>query len=137
MREMLEKLRRSAARRARAVRPRRRLRRHRPGAARRRRHRARRRSTSSRSEARESGDQRRQEITDAGRRTSATLQLDMLPPDLAGQVRELQQYDFTSTRGARAVRGAHRQAAPAAHAELLQPDGRRDAATSRPRTCSG
>src|SRR5207237_5826359 len=25
------------------------------------------------------------------------LQLDMLPPDLAGQVRELQQYEFTST----------------------------------------
>ena len=25
------------------------------------------------------------------------LQLDMLPPDLAGQVRELQKYDFTST----------------------------------------
>ena len=24
------------------------------------------------------------------------MQLDMLPPDLAGQVRELQQYDFTS-----------------------------------------
>ena len=24
------------------------------------------------------------------------MQLDMLPPDLAGQVRDLQQYDFTS-----------------------------------------
>ena len=52
------------ARAARAVRPRRRLRRHRPGAPRRRRHGARRRSTSSPQEAAESGDARRQEITD-------------------------------------------------------------------------
>src|SRR5579871_5911766 len=47
-------------------------------------------------EARESGDQRRQEITDevaAERR----LQLDLLPPDLAGQVAELQNYEFTSS----------------------------------------
>jgi uncharacterized protein with von Willebrand factor type A (vWA) domain len=47
-------------------------------------------------EAQESGDQRRQEITDevaAERR----LQLDLLPPDLAGQVRELQNYEFTSS----------------------------------------
>src|SRR3982074_1718760 len=47
-------------------------------------------------EARESGDQRRQEITDevaAERR----MQLDLLPPDLAGQVQSLQQYDWTST----------------------------------------
>jgi uncharacterized protein with von Willebrand factor type A (vWA) domain len=47
-------------------------------------------------EARESGDQRRQEITEevaAERR----LQLDLLPPDLAGQVRELQNYEFTSS----------------------------------------
>jgi uncharacterized protein with von Willebrand factor type A (vWA) domain len=47
-------------------------------------------------EARASGDQRRQEITEevaAERRT----QLDLLPPDLAGMVRGLQQYDFTSS----------------------------------------
>jgi uncharacterized protein with von Willebrand factor type A (vWA) domain len=47
-------------------------------------------------EARESGDQRRQEITDQvvdERRQS----LDMLPPDLAGQVRELSEYEFTSS----------------------------------------
>ncbi len=47
-------------------------------------------------EARESGDQRRQEITEevaAERR----LQLDLLPPDLAGQVAELQNYEFTSS----------------------------------------
>jgi len=47
-------------------------------------------------EARESGDARRQELTDqvAQERNFA---LDMLPPDLAGQVRDLQQYDFTSS----------------------------------------
>jgi uncharacterized protein with von Willebrand factor type A (vWA) domain len=47
-------------------------------------------------EARDSGDQRRQEITDevaAERR----MQLDLMPPDLAGRVRELQEYDFTSS----------------------------------------
>lgn len=47
-------------------------------------------------EARESGDQRRQEITDQVV-TERNLQLDMLPPDLAGMVRDLQQYEFTST----------------------------------------
>jgi uncharacterized protein with von Willebrand factor type A (vWA) domain len=47
-------------------------------------------------EAHESGDQRRQEITDevANERRQ---QLDFLPPDLAGQVRELSNYDFTSS----------------------------------------
>jgi uncharacterized protein with von Willebrand factor type A (vWA) domain len=47
-------------------------------------------------EARDSGDQRRQEITDqvVGERN---LQLDMLPPDLSGMVRDLQQYEFTSS----------------------------------------
>src|SRR6266480_6178777 len=47
-------------------------------------------------QARESGDERRQEIAEevaAERR----MQLDLLPPDLAGQVRELQQYEFTSS----------------------------------------
>jgi uncharacterized protein with von Willebrand factor type A (vWA) domain len=47
-------------------------------------------------EARQSGDQRRQEITDEVT-TEKRLQLDMLPPDLAGQVRELQEYEFTSS----------------------------------------
>jgi len=45
--------------------------------------------------ARESGDARRREVAEeanAGRR----LQLDLLPPDLAGQVRELGAYDFVS-----------------------------------------
>jgi uncharacterized protein with von Willebrand factor type A (vWA) domain len=46
-------------------------------------------------QAAESGDARRQEITEqsvAGKQ----LELDMLPPDLAGQVRDLQRYEFTS-----------------------------------------
>ena len=46
-------------------------------------------------EARASGDERRREITEevaAERRT----QLDMVPPDLAGQVRALQEYEFMS-----------------------------------------
>ena len=46
-------------------------------------------------EARKSGDDRREEITQETV-TNRNLQLDMLPPDLAGQVRELQKYDFTS-----------------------------------------
>jgi uncharacterized protein with von Willebrand factor type A (vWA) domain len=46
--------------------------------------------------ARESGDQRRAEITDevASERRMA---LDLLPPDLAGQVQSLQEYDWTSS----------------------------------------
>jgi uncharacterized protein with von Willebrand factor type A (vWA) domain len=47
-------------------------------------------------EARESGDARRQEITDEVV-AERNLQLDMLPPDLAGTVKELQEYEFTST----------------------------------------
>src|SRR5207248_3371299 len=47
-------------------------------------------------EARESGDARRQEITDQVAQ-ERRMQLDLLPPDLAGQVRELQQYEFTSS----------------------------------------
>ncbi len=47
-------------------------------------------------EARESGDARRQELTDevAAERNAA---LDLLSPDLAGMVRDLQNYDFTSS----------------------------------------
>jgi uncharacterized protein with von Willebrand factor type A (vWA) domain len=49
-----------------------------------------------RREARESGDERRREITEqvAGEKST---ELDLLPPDLAGQVRSLQQYEFTSS----------------------------------------
>jgi uncharacterized protein with von Willebrand factor type A (vWA) domain len=47
-------------------------------------------------EARESGDQRRQEVTDEAV-AERHMQLDMLPPDLAGMVKDLQEYDFTSS----------------------------------------
>lgn len=47
-------------------------------------------------EARASGDQRRQEITEQVT-AEKQLQLDMLPPDLAGMVRELERYEFTSS----------------------------------------
>src|SRR5918992_1717598 len=47
-------------------------------------------------EARQSGDARRQEITEQVTQ-ERRLQLDMLPPDLAGQVKELQEYEFTSS----------------------------------------
>src|SRR5437763_15759514 len=47
-------------------------------------------------EARESGDPRRQEIADQVA-DERRMQLDLLPPDLAGQVQELQNYEFTSS----------------------------------------
>jgi uncharacterized protein with von Willebrand factor type A (vWA) domain len=46
-------------------------------------------------QAQESGDQRRQEITEQVV-TERNLELDFLPPDLAGQMKSLQEYDFTS-----------------------------------------
>jgi uncharacterized protein with von Willebrand factor type A (vWA) domain len=46
-------------------------------------------------EAVDAGDARRQEITDEVV-AERQAHLDLLPPDLAGQVRSLQQYDFTS-----------------------------------------
>ncbi|MFZ4518916.1 MAG: hypothetical protein ACOYOP_11030, partial [Microthrixaceae bacterium] len=49
--------------------------------------------------ARESGDPRRQELSEetaAGR----NMELDMLPPDLAGQVKGLERYDFASAEAA-------------------------------------
>jgi uncharacterized protein with von Willebrand factor type A (vWA) domain len=47
-------------------------------------------------EAQRSGDMRRQEITDQVVQDKK-MQLDMLSPDLAGMVRELQDYEFTAT----------------------------------------
>src|SRR5919112_2438588 len=47
-------------------------------------------------EARASGDARRQEITDEVTQEKR-LRLDLLPPDLAGQVRELSEYEFASS----------------------------------------
>src|SRR3954447_15212981 len=47
-------------------------------------------------EARQSGDQRRQEVAEQAAQDRRT-QLDLMPPDLAGQVQELQNYDWTSS----------------------------------------
>src|SRR5215210_176729 len=47
-------------------------------------------------EARASGDARRQEITEEVTQEKR-LRLDLLPPDLAGQVRELSEYEFASS----------------------------------------
>ncbi len=47
-------------------------------------------------EARQSGDERRQEITEQVV-SERQMQLDMLSPDLAGQVKDLQNYEFTSS----------------------------------------
>ena len=47
-------------------------------------------------EARDSNDARRQEITDQVA-DEKRMQLDLMPPDLAGMVKELQQYEFTSS----------------------------------------
>ncbi|MGO9028158.1 MAG: vWA domain-containing protein [Acidimicrobiales bacterium] len=47
-------------------------------------------------DARHSGDQRRQEVTDEVA-TERRMQLDLMPPDLAGTVRELQRYEFVSS----------------------------------------
>lgn len=46
-------------------------------------------------EARESGDERRIELTDEVV-SERSMRLDLLPPDLAGQIRELSDHDFTS-----------------------------------------
>src|SRR5664280_705572 len=48
------------------------------------------------SDARDSGDTRRQEVTDQVA-TERRMQLDLLPNDLAGQVRGLQNYEFVSS----------------------------------------
>ncbi len=47
-------------------------------------------------EAAESGDARRKEVTDDAVE-SRRMELDLLPPDLAGMVRELSEHDFTSS----------------------------------------
>jgi uncharacterized protein with von Willebrand factor type A (vWA) domain len=47
-------------------------------------------------QARASGDERRREVTDEVV-SERTVELDLLPPDLAGKVRGLQQYDFVSS----------------------------------------
>ena len=51
-------------------------------------------------QAQESGDPRRQEVT-GGAMAERRMELDLLPPDLAGQVRALEEYDFVSPDAAR------------------------------------
>ena len=48
-------------------------------------------------EARQSGDERRQQVTDEVV-SERTVQLDLLPGDLASKVRSLQEYEFTSSQ---------------------------------------
>jgi uncharacterized protein with von Willebrand factor type A (vWA) domain len=52
-------------------------------------------------EARASGDQRRSEITEEVA-TERRMALDLLPPDLAGQVQSLQEYEWTSSEARQA-----------------------------------
>ncbi len=52
-------------------------------------------------EARESGDARQQELAEAST-TEKHMHLDMLPPDLAGQVQSLSNYDFESAEAQQA-----------------------------------
>ena len=47
-------------------------------------------------DAEESGDQRRQEVTEEVVQ-ERSMHLDLMPPDLAGQVKSLQEYEFTSS----------------------------------------
>ena len=71
----------------------------------------------------QSGDRRRQEIVDDLAKERRE-QLDQLPPDLAGKVQELQQYDWMDDAARQQLRRADGAAARPAHAELLQPDVR-------------
>ena len=111
------------ARPARALRPRRRLRGDRRGAPRGGRHGAR-----GPRRARRGGP--RVAATSAARRSptrsspSATSSSTCCRPTWPGWCSELQQYEFTSQRGPRAVRRADGPAPPGAGAELLQPDVR-------------
>lgn len=50
-------------------------------------------------EARSSGDERRRQLTEESA-AARSMELDMLPPDLAGQVRALEQYEFASQEAA-------------------------------------
>jgi uncharacterized protein with von Willebrand factor type A (vWA) domain len=52
-------------------------------------------------EARSSGDQRRSEVTSEAA-TEKRMRLDLMPPDLAGQVQELQEYEWTSSEARQA-----------------------------------
>ena len=66
-------------------------------------------------EARASGDQRRQEITSEVA-TEKRMALDLLPPDLAGQVQSLQEYEWTSSE----AREAFEQLMDELRSQLMQ-----------------
>jgi uncharacterized protein with von Willebrand factor type A (vWA) domain len=66
-------------------------------------------------EARNSGDQRRAEITEEVT-SERRMNLDLLPPDLAGTVQALQEYDWTSSE----AREAFEQLLDELRAEMLQ-----------------
>ena len=122
LRELMEKLRAAPVGPARAAQPRRRLRRHRAGAARHHRPGA----PGARRPRPAGARQRRPAPPGAGRVHAPAehqMELDMLPPDLAGQVQELQELRVHLAGGVAALRGAARPAPPAAHAALRQPDG--------------
>ena len=64
------------------------------------------------------------------------MQLDLMPDDLAGKVRELSTYDVRVERGAAALRAADGAAARAADAAGRRPDDARAWRACRRRTCS-
>jgi uncharacterized protein with von Willebrand factor type A (vWA) domain len=66
-------------------------------------------------EARRSGDQRRAEITEEVA-TERRMALDLLPPDLAGQVQSLQEYEWTSSE----AREAFEQLMEELRSQLMQ-----------------
>jgi uncharacterized protein with von Willebrand factor type A (vWA) domain len=66
-------------------------------------------------EARQSGDERRQEITSEVA-TERRMALDLLPPDLAGQVQSLQEYQWTSSE----ARQAYDQLMEELRSQLMQ-----------------
>jgi len=78
------------------------------------------------SDADASGDQRR---ADNARNAAAEkhMELEMLPSDLAGKVRGLQNYNFESAEAQSAFRGTDGQAARAVDAAVRRPDVRCDA----------
>ncbi len=87
-------------------------------------------------DARSSGDERRRQVTDEVV-AERGLELELLPPDLAGRVKGLQQYDFTSSRGSGALRATHGTAARRSGPQLVRPDVRSPHQPRCPSSSSG
>ena len=85
-------------------------------------------------EAMDSGDERRQELTRQVVDEHLT-ELDMLSPDLAGKVRELRAYDFTSAEAAQRFEELMDKLRQQLMQQPGQPDVGRHAERSRPTTC--